>query len=158
VLVREIRYAVRSLLHSKGFALVGILCLGLGIGINTAVFSIVDGVLLKPFPYDDPERIIVLGSQRLKSGDEAGVSVADLRDWKAASMSFTTIAATAAGSLTILDQAGEPERYNGARVSWDLFRLLGVRPILGRDFLESDDQPNAAGAVIISHMLWTTRY
>ncbi len=62
------------------------------------------------------------------------------------------------GSLTVLDGAGEPERYAGARVAWDMFRLLGVRPILGRDFLESDDQPNAAGVALISHMLWTTRY
>jgi putative ABC transport system permease protein len=158
MLLREIRYAVRSLWHSKGFAAVGILCLGLGIGINTTIFSIIDGVLLKPYPYENPEQIVVVGTQRLKEGDQAGVSVADLRDWRAATTSFTTIAGTAEGSLTVIDGAGEPERYNGARISWDLFRLLGIRPVLGRDFLESDDQPNAGGVSLISHMLWTTRY
>jgi putative ABC transport system permease protein len=158
MLLREIRHAVRSLWHSKGFAAVGILCLGFGIGINTAIFSIIDGVLLKPLPYDDPDRIVVLGTQRIKEGDGAGLSIADLRDWKAATKAFTTIAAVAPGSLTVIDGAGEPERYNGARISWDMFRLLGIRPILGRDFLESDDQPNAAGVAVISHMLWTTRY
>jgi putative ABC transport system permease protein len=158
MLLHEIRYAVRSLWHSKGFAVVGIACLGLGIGINTTIFSLIDGVLLKPYPYDDPDRIVVLGSQKLKDHDEAGVSMLDLRDWKAATTSFTTIAGVAGGSMTVIDGAGEPERYNGARISWDLFRLLGVQPILGRDFLESDDQPNAAGMAIISHMLWSTRY
>ena len=93
-----------------------------------------------------------------RDGDEAGVSIADLRDWKTSTKSFTTIAGVVQGSLTVLDGAGEPERYAGARVAWDMFRLLGVRPILGRDFLESDDQPNAAGVALISHMLWTTRY
>ena len=97
MLLREIRHAVRSLWHSKGFAAVGILCLGLGIGLNTTIFSIIDGVLLKPYPYEDPDRIVVLGTQQLKDGDEAGVSVADLRDWKAATTSFTTIAAVAEG-------------------------------------------------------------
>jgi len=158
VLLREIRYAVRSLSRATGFAVVGILCLGLGIGINTAIFSIIDGVLLKPYPYDDPDRIVVLGTEHVKTGDRAGVSVADLRDWRTAATSFTTIAGVVEGSITVIDGAGEPERYFGARVSWDLFRLLGTRPILGRDFLESDDQPNAPGVAIISHVLWTTRY
>ena len=157
MLLREIRYAVRSLWHSKGFAAVGILCLGLGIGINTTIFSIIDGVLLKPYPYDDPDRIVVLETVRRRDGAWDRVSIPDLRDWKAATTSFPTIAGLVEGSLTVIDGVGEPERYDGARISWDLFRLLGTRPVLGRDFLESDDQPNAAGVVLISHMLWTTR-
>jgi putative ABC transport system permease protein len=158
MLLHEIRYAVRSLWHARGWAAVGILCLGLGIGLNTTIFSIVDGIILKPYPYDDPDRIVVLGTQKLKDGDEAGVSVLDLRDWKTANTSFTTIAAVLQGSLTLLDDAGEPERYEGARISWDLFRLLGTRPVLGRDFMESDDRPDSAGVALISHLLWTTRY
>jgi putative ABC transport system permease protein len=157
VLLREIRYAVRSLGHAKGVAIVGILCLGLGIGINTAIFSIIDGVLLKPYPYDDPDRIVVVDSEHVKTGNRAGSSIADLRDWRTAG-SFTTIAGAVEGPITIVDGAGEPERYFGARVSWDLFRLLGTRPMLGRDFLESDDQPNAPGVAMISHLLWTRRY
>ena len=86
------------------------------------------------------------------------MSVLDLRDWKAATTSFTTIAGVTGRSLTVTDGTGEPERYLGARMSWDLFRLLGTSPMLGRDFLESDDQPNAAGVVLLSHVLWTTRY
>ena len=158
MLLREIRYAVRSLLHTKGFTIVGILCLGLGLGLNTAIFSILDGVLLKPYPYEDPDRIVSLETWRQRDDARDRVSIPDLRDWKAATTSFTTIAGLVEGSITITDDAGEPERYNGARVSWDLFRLLGVRPMLGRDFLETDDQPNAAGVAVISHLLWTTRY
>ena len=158
MLLREIRYAVRSLLHTKGFTIVGILCLGLGIGLNTAIFSILDGVLLKPYPYEDPDRIVSLETWRQRDDARDRVSIPDLRDWKDATTSFTTIAGLVEGSITITDDAAEPERYNGARVSWDLFRLLGVRPMLGRDFLETDDQPNAAGVAVISHLLWTTRY
>ena len=156
--MQEIRYSLRSLWHIKAVAAVAIVCLGLGIGINTAIFSIIDGVILKPFPYEDPHRIFVVGTQKLKEHEESGISLADLRDWKTANASFTTIAGLTGGSLTVVDGAGEPERYDGARVSWDMFRLLGIRPILGRDFLESDDQPNAAGVVILSERLWTTRY
>ncbi|HKE88277.1 MAG TPA: ABC transporter permease [Vicinamibacterales bacterium] len=156
--MHEIRYALRSLWHFKAVALVAIVCLGLGIGINTTIFSMIDGVILKPFPYEDPTRIFVVGTQKLKEHEQSGLSLADLRDWKTANTSFTTIAGLTGGSLTIVDSAGEPERYDGARVAWDMFRLLGIHPILGRDFLESDDQPNAAGVVILSHMLWTMRY
>lgn len=117
MLLHEVRYAVRSLWHSKGFALVGVVCLGLGIGINTTIFSIIDGVLLKPYPYEDPDRILVLETLKQQDGAEAAVSIADLRDWKASTKSFTTIAGVVQGSLTVLDGAGEPERYDGARVA-----------------------------------------
>jgi putative ABC transport system permease protein len=158
MLLHEIRYAARGLWHSKAFAVVAILCLGLGIGINTTIFSIIDGVLLKPYPYEDPERIVVLETWRLRDEGRDRVSVPDLREWNAANHSFTTIAGVVEGSLTVVDGVNEAERYDGARVSWDLFRMLGIRPILGRDFLQSDDQPNAAGVAVISHMMWTSRY
>ncbi len=158
MLVQDIRYALRSLWHSKGFAAAGILCLGLGIGLNTTIFSIVDGVMLQPYPYEDPDRIVVVGTRKQREGEDSGVSVLDLRDWKAATTSFTTIAGVAGTAMTLTDGAGEPERYQAARISWDLFRLLGTQPILGRDFLASDDQPHAAGVVLLSHVVWSTRY
>lgn len=138
--------------------MVGIACLGLGIGINTTIFSIVDGVLLKPFPYANPDRLVVLETWRDRDDARDRVSIPDLRDWRTTTTSFTSMAGLVEGSLTVIDGAGEPERYSGARVSWDLFRVLGIAPILGRDFLDGDDQPNAAGVAVISHMLWTTRY
>ena len=155
-LFQDIRYAIRSLWHARGFAAVAIVCLGLGIGLNTTIFSIIDGVMLKPYPFDQPDRIRVVRSVDEDGG--GGLSLKDLQDWKAATSSFTALAAVAGRSSTIVDGAGAPERYPAGRTSWDMFRLLGVEPILGRDFVESDDQPNAPGAVILSHAVWANRY
>ena len=156
MLLQDLRYAVRTLWQSKGFAVVAILCLGIGIGLNTAIFSIVDGILLKPYPFEDPDRILVLGTERPDDG--GGVSRLDLHDWKAASSRFSAIAGVNPRSITIADGPGEPERHPGARTSWDLFRLLGVQPVLGRDFLETDDRPGAPGVVILGHAVWANRY
>lgn len=158
MLGQDIRYALRSLWNGKGFATVAILCLGFGIGLNTTIFSIVDGVLLKPYPYTDPDRIVVVGTRNQRAGAQAGLSVLDMRDWKAANSAFTTIAGTQARSLTISDGRGDPERYLGAAISWDLFPLLGTSPILGRGFSAEHDQPSATNVVLLGHELWTIRY
>jgi putative ABC transport system permease protein len=158
MLLQDARYAVRSLWHSKGFAVTAILCLGLGIGLNTTIFSMVDGVLLKPYPYAEPDRILVLGVRNQRSGGTAPLSYPELLDWKEASSTFTAIAATQGRSLTVSDTGDEPERYLGAAISWDLFPLLGTAPMLGRGFTMDDDRPGAGGVVLISHHLWTTRY
>jgi putative ABC transport system permease protein len=155
---QDVRYAVRSLWRSKGFATIAVLCLALGIGLNTTIFSIIDGVLLKPYPYHDPDRILVLGTQNQRSDDDAGLSFLDMRDWKEGSSSFATIAATQGRALTVSDGAGDPERHLGASISWDLFPLLGVSPVLGRGFTATDDQPHAGGVVILSDTLWNRRY
>ncbi|HYN09958.1 MAG TPA: ABC transporter permease [Vicinamibacterales bacterium] len=158
MLLKDARYALRSLWHSKGFATVAILCLGFGIGLNTTIFSIVDGVLLKPYPYEDPDRIVVLSSANQQAGvDESGMSFPDLTDLRAASKTMTRIASTQGRSLTISD-GGEPERYVGAAISWDLFPLLGVAPILGQGFAAEHDRPGGGGVVLISHAVWTVRY
>ena len=103
MLFNHVRYAIRNLWHSKAFATVAILCLGFGIGLNATIFSIIDGVLLKPYPYTDPERIFVVGEQKLRSGGRSGLSFLDMRDWKEANATFTTIAAVVGRSLTIAD-------------------------------------------------------
>jgi putative ABC transport system permease protein len=158
VFVQDARYAVRALWNAKSFAIVAILCLGFGIGLNTTIFSIIDGVLLKPYPYEDPDRILVVGSRNHKTNDESGLSYLDLRDWKEATSAFSTIAASRVSAMTVADGGGEPERHLGAAISWDLFPLLGTSPILGRHFTADDDKPNAPGVVLLSHRLWTMRY
>jgi putative ABC transport system permease protein len=158
VLFQDVRYALRNLWHSKGFATVAILCLGFGIGLNATIFSVIDGVLLKPYPYPDPERILVVGQQRLRADGRAGLSYLDMRDWKEANSVFTTIAAVAGRSLTISDRGADAERYLGAGVSWDLFPMLGTPPILGRGFSAEDDRPGAGNVVLLGHDLWTRRY
>ena len=158
MLQQDARYAIRSLWRTKGLAVVAILCLGFGIGLNTTIFSIIDGVLLKPYPYTEPDRILVLGEQNQRAGDESGLSFLDMKDWKEASSLFTSIAATAGRALSVADGVTEPERHLGAAISWDLFPLLGVSPVLGRGFTAEDDRPNAAGVVILSDILWHRRY
>ena len=159
MLLTDLRYALRGLWTSKGFAAVAILCLAFGIGLNTTIFSIVDGVLLKPFPYEDPERIVVL-HERYRPFDEDyhSLSYPNFKDWKAASSSFSQMAALDGRSMTVADSGGEPERYIGALVTWDLFPLLGVSPILGGHFTPAHDTPGGGGVALISHALWTRRY
>jgi putative ABC transport system permease protein len=158
MLLADIRYALRGLWLSRGFAAVAILCLGFGIGANTTIFSIADGVLLKPYPYPEPDRLMVLGARQPRTDNQAGLSYPDLRDWKAATTSFTTIAGEQNLNVTVADGSGEPERYQGAAVSWDLFPLLGMSPVLGLGFRAEDDQPGAAAVVLLSYDLWTRRY
>ena len=158
MLLQDIRYAVRSLWHSKGFTLVAVLCLGFGIGVNTTIFSIVDGVLLKPFPYADPDRLYAIGHVGEHSDDTPTMSYLDLKDWREAATSFTSMAGLAGRSLTIVDGSGDPERYLGAMISWDLFPLLGVAPAVGHGFTAEDDQPSTGGVVLLSDELWKSRY
>ena len=158
-MLQDVRYALRRLWHSKGFAVVAILCLSFGIGLNTTIFSIVDGVLLKPYPYDEPDRLVILSSQNSRLGiTETGVSYPDLKDWRDATTTFEGIAAVAGRSLTIADSGGDPERYLGAAISWNLFPMLGVSPIVGQPFTREDDRLGAAGVVLLGHDLWTLRY
>ena len=157
MLFQDIRYAFRNLSRSKGFATVAILCLGFGVGLNATIFSLIDGVLLKPYPYTDPDRIVVVGEQR-RNTDEAGLSYLDMRDWKEANSVFTTIAAVSGRSLTIADGSGEPERYLGAGVSWDLFPMLGTHPIRGRDFTSEEDREGAPDVVLLGYDVWMHRY
>ena len=157
MLLQDIRYAFRNLSRSKGFATVAILCLGFGVGLNATIFSLIDGVLLKPYPYTDPDRILVVGEQR-RNTDQAGLSYLDMRDWKEANSVFTTIAAVSGRSMTIADASGEPERYLGAGVSWDLFPMLGTHPIRGRDFTPEEDREGGADVVLLGYDVWMHRY
>jgi putative ABC transport system permease protein len=142
----------------KGFALVVILCLGTGIGVNATLFSVVDGVLIQPFPYDDPERLVVLHNTQPASNVQfARFSWPDIRDMVETQRAFSTLAFLSFRSFTLVDTS-DPERYQGAAVSWNLFSMVGVRPALGRDFAAGDDVAGAAGVVLISDEIWRLRY
>ena len=159
MLPQDIRYALRGLWNTKAFTAVAVLCLAFGIGLNTTIFSIVDGVLLKPYPYPDPDRILaVLATNPSQDITEGQISYLDLQDFKTASTAFSTIAALQYRSQTLSDTGREPERYRGAAISWDLFPLLGVAPIHGQGFTPEMDRPGADGVVLLSHSLWRDRY
>lgn len=155
---QDLQYAVRGMATQTGFAALVICCLGLGIGVNATLFSVVDGVLIQPFPYRESDRLVVVRMTRPASDAwSAGVSYPDLREWAEASRTLSDEAALTFRSLTLSDN-GEPERYRGAAVTWNLFPMLGVPPALGRDFGPADDQPGAPHVVMLSDDLWQVRY
>lgn len=159
MLLQDVRHASRSLWHSKSFSVVALLCLAFGIGLNTTIFSVVDGVLLKPFPYADPERIVVLRSANDKLGVTRGnISYLDWQDLRATPGAFSAIAALQGRSLALSDRGHEPERYQAAAISWDLFPLFGVVPIVGSGFTPDMDRPGAARVVLLSYAVWRDRY
>ena len=159
MILQDLRYAVRTLLANPGFTATAILCLSLGIGLNSAIFSVVDGVLLQPFPYPDADRMVVLNSTNQRAGVNRGVlSWLDVRDIKEQSTTLEGVAAFSGRSLTVSDGTSEPERFNGAPVSASLFSLLGTPPALGRDFTENDDQAGAERVVMLSDDVWKNRY
>jgi putative ABC transport system permease protein len=157
-LVQDLRYAARGLARTPGFALLAIVCLAIGIGVNSTVFSVADTVLLRPLPFSEPERLVALYSTQLSNGlDQNNVSYADYRDWTDQVRSYAEIAAQGRRSLS-LTEGGVSERFLGSLVTWNLFPMLGVHPVLGRQFTPDDDRPGAAPVVILSHGVWQRRY
>ena len=157
--LQDLRYAWRSLIKTPGFTAIAVMCLALGIGINTTIFSVVDGALLQPYPYPAADRIVFLHSRNHQARvNRGGVSFLDVRDLRESTTTLQEIAAFGRRSLTISDGASEPERYDGAIISWNLFQLLGTPPATGRDFGPEDDRPGAEPVVMLSHEVWTTRY
>ncbi|HEY2905427.1 MAG TPA: ABC transporter permease [Vicinamibacterales bacterium] len=158
-LLQDVRYALRTLVRNPGFAALTILCLALGIGVNSTIFSVVDTVAIRPLPFSNPDELVALHTTHKANGvDSGGTSYLDLQDWKARTHAFADLASVAGRSLTIADQGEEPERFLGATVSWNLFPLLGVQPILGRQFRAEEDAVGAPRVVMLSHGVWQRRY
>jgi putative ABC transport system permease protein len=156
---QDLRYAFRSLVKNPGFTAVAVACLSLGIGVNATIFSVIDGVILRPVSYPDQNRLLVVHSQnheqRITRGTPSYQEVKEIRD---SASTLEAVAAFANRSLTIADGRGEPERYSGETISWNLFSMLGTQPIIGRDFNADDDKPGAERVVLLSHELWKIRY
>jgi putative ABC transport system permease protein len=150
-LIQDLRYAIRTLSRNRAFCVVSILTLALGIGATTTIFTVVNGVLLKPLPYPEPDRILMLWETQLSDGSLGTVAPANFYDWRAQSHSFSQMAGIDPYPDFILNGAGEPQRLAGAAVSFGFFPLFGARMALGRDFLEEEDHPGHNQAVILSH-------
>ena len=156
--LRDIRHAIRGLVHDAGVSTIVILCLSLGIGVNATLFSLVDGVLIQSLPFAEPDRLLVLNESFERGGiRDAGVSYPDLRDFKERTTAFSAIVATSGRTLA-LTEGDEPERLQGAAITWDLFPVLGVAPFLGRQFNADDDRPGAEPVVILNYEVWQRRY
>lgn len=158
---QDLRYGFRTLLRNPGFCAVAILALALGIGPNSAIFTMVNAVLLKPLPVPEPDRVVMIWGTVLKSGfDQLPVSAADYLDWKKQATSFDQMAAAFAIPEYGLNVsgAGEPERVPAATASQEFLPALGIKPIAGRNFIPEEDRPGGAPAVLISNAFWQRRF
>src|SRR5262245_31649813 len=155
---QDLRYSVRTLRGNAGFTAVAVLILALGIGANTAILSLVSAVLLRPLPFEEPDRLVLLWENFTRVGgpDRVQAAPATVVEWKARTRSFDGIAMML-GSTYNLTGDGEPERLTGIRTDTNLFSLLGLRPILGRTFPPDDDGPQSTPVVVVTEEHWGRR-
>ena len=155
-LSQDVRYALRLLIKSPGFSIVAIATLVLGIGANTALFSVVNGVLLNPLPFAHPEQLVALHESKPNFAS-GSISFPNFRDWRSQNHTFSAMA-TARPYAFSLTGLGKAEQVNGRFVSSDLFSVLGVKPVLGRTFATGEDEIGAAPIVVISEGMWKRRF
>jgi putative ABC transport system permease protein len=155
---QDLRYGVRVLLQQPGFTFIAVLTLALGIGANTAIFSVVNGVLLRPLPYAEPDQLAMVWLDNRRQGIRDDItSYPNFLDWRDKNSSFQAMAGVR-NLTTNLTGVGEPEELRGAAVSPNFFQLMGVGPALGRGFVPEEEQPGKDKVVILSHGLWQQRF
>ena len=155
-LPQDLRYGVRVLAKSPGFSLIAILTLALGIGANTAIFSVVNGVLLNPLPFHDPEQLVSM-FQEMPNFDNGSISYPNFIDWRRMNTTFAGMAAYRSIGFN-LSGNGEPERLHGEMISAGFFEILGVNPIMGRTFTADEDRLGANPTVMITEGLWQRKF
>jgi putative ABC transport system permease protein len=157
-LFQDLRYALRQLRKNPGFAAVAVLTLALGLGANSAIFSVVDAVLLRPLPFHAPSRLVVVRPTEPGRRDDIGVSYPTFLDWRARNHVLEGLSVFREDDFTLTGR-GEPAHLTGAVVSANLFSVLGVSPVLGRDFISEEDKPTGSGLpIMLSHSLWQNRF
>jgi putative ABC transport system permease protein len=157
-LLQDLRYGARILLKQPGFTLVAVITLALGIGANTAIFSLVNSILLRPLPFREPDRVVRLIQASPKLGLETwGISQADFAAYRDQNRSFETVAIYTSSAIN-LTGAGEPERLPMANVTADFFKVFGSNPLLGRTFVAGEDAPGKNLVCVISHAFWQRRF
>jgi len=153
---QDLRYGARALLKQPSFSAIAILTVALGIGATTAMFGIVNAVLLRPFPYQAPEQLVMLRERVSNTPPGGGFSPSypNFADWRVQSAGFASMAAVRMDESFNLTGAGQPERLQGRLVSAEFFSTLGIKPLVGRDFLADEDREGATPAVILSYGFW----
>ena len=157
-MLQNLRYAFRRLGAEPGFTLVVVLAIGLGIGMNTTVFTLVNAVLLRGLPYENADELVVAESYERQKQDGRGVSWLDFEDWRRDTKTFRGLAAMRGQSMNISGDTGAPERANGMRLTPNAFGVLGQPMLLGRDFVDEDGKPGAPQVIILGHGLWERRF
>ncbi|MFL6542364.1 MAG: ABC transporter permease, partial [Chthoniobacterales bacterium] len=157
--MHDLRYAFRMLRKHKAFSAVAIVVLALGVGANTAIFSLVNGVLLRPLPFPNAERIVYFEGRNPTQGiTDSNISYLDFTDWSQQTDLFASTAAYWTASANLGADGAEPERVPRAGVTSGFFSVLGVQPVIGRTFLPEEDKPGTSTTAIISHGLWKRRF
>src|SRR5262249_10786757 len=153
---QDLRFGARMLLKAPSVTLTAVLTLTLGIGANTAIFSVVDALLLRPLPYHEPDRLVML-SEKPRQGGRYGIPYPNFGDWRARARSFEGMASIRNQSfnLTGIDR---PAQLRGRTVNWNFFQLLGVQPQLGRLFVADDDRYGAARTALLSDRMWKEQF
>jgi putative ABC transport system permease protein len=158
-LLRDVRYGVRSLLKRPGFTAIALIALALGIGANTAIFSLVNAVLLRPLPFAEPDRLVWVWGNIRGGGTRASVSPLDFLDYRQQNTTFEEFAASFAVPLPLnLTGDGEPERLQAGAVTGNYFQALGAKPALGRTFLLENEKPGNDQVAVLSYALWQKRF
>ncbi len=155
--LQDVRYGLRMLLKSPGFAAVAIIALALGIGANSAIFSVVNAVLIRPLPFHQPDKLAWV-SEHMPKGDFNAVPAPDLLEWQDQSHVFEDVAGYSTDNWNMTGGAGEPERIPGALVGANMFSMLGVQPVSGRAFTKEEDLPGGEPVVILMSSLWQKRF
>jgi putative ABC transport system permease protein len=154
---QDLRYGTRMLWKTPAFTLIAVITLALGISATTTLFSFVNGILLRPLPYLEPERLVRVNEISSKRGPMGGISFPNMLDWREQNQVFTGIAAWGSGGFTLTGN-GEPEQLPGSSISYNTFEVLGVSPVLGRTFSAEEDRPEHNLVVILGHSLWERRF
>lgn len=157
---KDLRFSIRTLVKNPVYAAVALVVIALGIGANTAIFSVVNAVLLRPLPFKDPQQLVEIRTQNLNrdAKPSSGASPADFWDWQEQSRAFEQISAMRAGGGVTMTLGEHPEVFPGAGVSVNFFETVGVKPLLGRTFLPEEGRLSASGAVVINYKLWQSRF
>ena len=153
---RDLLYAARSLRRAPGFTIVTVVVLAVGIGANSAMFSLVDAALVRPLPFVQPDRLAMLWERSTRFAHNR-VSPLNFLDWSEQQRAFASVAAVAGGGRTLTGSGGEAERIAGQAVTWQFFEVLGIRPIAGVTF-DRDDESRRRSVVVISQRLWHSRF
>ena len=158
-IVHDVRYALRGLVRAKGFAAVSVLTLALGLGVSATFFTIASGWALRSLPFEDSDALVVLSEARPRLGrTRERVSAGSFRDWRRNARLFESVAVYSQVRLNVVFGGGRPERLAGARVSAELFPLLGIQPVHGRHFLPEEDHPAARRVALVGYELWQRRF
>jgi putative ABC transport system permease protein len=156
---QDVRYGIRMLAKNRGFTIIAVLTLALGIGANTAIFSVVNAVLLEPLPYKDPGKLVFVWSTMISQGiDISGSSAPDFREWRGRNRVFTDMAASYYANVDLSAQGEEPARLRAVAMTPGFFPLLGVNPAVGRGFLPEEEQWGKNRVVLLSYALWQSKF